>query len=177
MTLNEFETLFCQCWHRLPQLRSPDFTALRAQVEGDPEIKLMVARTADGAPARELPALGVPFEAVRECYRYRVIIPGRDGWPIDFLVDLFVGLLPKKVRIEPDLDDLDCGNAERQARHAAQRYGLKVKRSRQPRSHHQRGGLMLVDPVANTIIAGAWFELSPRDVITLCTDRQRSPLI
>ena len=168
MTLSELETVFYCGQQRLPQLRSPDFAALRRQVAGDPAICLLVARAGDGDPQSELTACGVPLPAVEECYRYPVVVPGRDGWPLTFLVDLFVRLLPKAV-FAPDLDDLRSRHGERQARHAAARCGLKVKRSRQPIGPHQQGGLMLVDPATGTLIAGGRFELSPRDVITLCT--------
>jgi hypothetical protein len=68
--------------------------------------------------------------------------------------------------------DIEMNEAalESRARRAAKRIGLKARRSRWRRdSIDNLGGFMLVDPDRNMIVAGSRYDLTPEDVIKICS--------
>lgn len=55
---------------------------------------------------------------------------------------------------------------EAQARRVARKYGLRVHKSRERAQHfNNRGGLQLVAPCRNEVLAGVNFDCTPADII------------
>jgi hypothetical protein len=62
---------------------------------------------------------------------------------------------------------------EAKARRAAKRVGLRAIKSRWRRgSIDNQGMFMLFDPVPNSVVAGARFELDPAAMIAICEKRR-----
>jgi hypothetical protein len=59
------------------------------------------------------------------------------------------------------------------ARRAARREGLEVRRSRRALSSDNKGGLMLMDPSRNWVIAGERFDVSAEAVVAIVGDAGR----
>jgi hypothetical protein len=71
-------------------------------------------------------------------------------------------------------DDAKPAALDAQARRAAERLGLKAKRSRwRAGTSDNRGGFQILNPHRNRIIVGEKFELSAEDVIAFCGERSR----
>lgn len=63
---------------------------------------------------------------------------------------------------------------EAKARRVARKAGLVVHKSRERDPHlHDLGGLQLVDPSTNKVVAGLRFELSPENVIEFCAPSRK----
>ncbi len=54
------------------------------------------------------------------------------------------------------------------ARKVARRVGLAVRKSRARLSLDNQGGLMLIDPNRNWIVAGSHYDWEPEDIIAYC---------
>jgi hypothetical protein len=64
---------------------------------------------------------------------------------------------------------------ENHARRAAKRVGLVAKKSRrQVGTINNLGEFMLIEPLRNTVVAGERFDLTPREVVELCTQASSS---
>jgi hypothetical protein len=64
-------------------------------------------------------------------------------------------------------------SADARARRAARREGLEVRRSRRALSSDNKGGLMLMDPSRNWVIAGERFDVSAEAVVAIVGDAGR----
>jgi len=65
---------------------------------------------------------------------------------------------------------LTQGISDSQARRAAKRVGLAVKKTRwRANTVDNKGGYQIIDPNFNRIEAGERFDLSAKDVVDFCT--------
>ncbi len=60
---------------------------------------------------------------------------------------------------------------EQCARRAAPRVGLMARKSRSMLSLDNFGGFILIDPEQNWVVAGERFDMSAKDVIAFCAER------
>jgi hypothetical protein len=65
-----------------------------------------------------------------------------------------------------DSQALTAPQTEAKARRVARQYGHRVHKSRERTQHfNNRGGLQLVDPYRNEVLAGADFDCTPAEII------------